>query len=110
MTSQNWFPDTSATDHATPDIHDLSTSEDYVGTDTLRVGDSKALSIASVGHTSFSTPSRFVRMSRALHVPKLSTSLLFVQKFTFENNVFFLISSLVFSCEGYPNQGCSSTG
>ncbi|XP_031097079.1 uncharacterized protein LOC116001334 [Ipomoea triloba] len=39
VTAHTWLPNTGATHHATPDIAALSNSEDYVGNDTLRVGD-----------------------------------------------------------------------
>lgn len=84
-----WIPDTRATNHATPDIAALSTSEEYTGDDTLRVGDGKGLHISRVGHASFITPSRVFKMYDILHVPSLSSSLLSVQKFATENSVFF---------------------
>ncbi|XP_031106275.1 uncharacterized protein LOC116010921 [Ipomoea triloba] len=78
LTSQTWFLDTGATDHATPDGRVLIASDDYTGSDTLRVGNGKALPISSVGYTSFSIPSKSFSMSRVLHVHGLSASLLSV--------------------------------
>ncbi|XP_019182116.1 PREDICTED: uncharacterized protein LOC109177257 [Ipomoea nil] len=43
-----WIPNTGATNHVTPDIAALSTSEEYTGNDTLRVGDGKTLSISCI--------------------------------------------------------------
>ncbi|XP_019161390.1 PREDICTED: uncharacterized protein LOC109158026 [Ipomoea nil] len=44
--SQAWISDTGATNHVTPDITALSTSEEYTGNDTLRVGYGKELPIS----------------------------------------------------------------
>ncbi|XP_019160713.1 PREDICTED: uncharacterized protein LOC109157267 [Ipomoea nil] len=43
---QLWILDTGATNHMTPDIVALSTSEEYVGNDTLRVRNGMGLSIS----------------------------------------------------------------
>lgn len=80
-----WFPNTGATHHATT----LSSPDEYNGSDTLRVGDSTQLSISHVGRVSLSTPYRSLSLSNILHVSNLSTSLLSVQHFASDNNVFF---------------------
>ncbi|XP_019171110.1 PREDICTED: uncharacterized protein LOC109166677 [Ipomoea nil] len=87
--SHTWLRDTGATNHATPNIAALSFSEDYKGNDTLRVGDGMRLPISHIGHAIFNSPFRSFQFSNILHVPSLSTSLLFVQKFASDNKVFF---------------------
>lgn len=41
---------------------------------------------------------KFLKVSNILHVPSLSVPLLYVNRFTRDNNVFFLISSDLFCC------------
>jgi len=53
-----WFPDTGANQHVTPDLATLNASEPYNGNDNLHVGDSKGLSISHIGHTKLYTPHR----------------------------------------------------
>lgn len=89
LTSHNWFPDIGATNHATPNISEISTSYEYTSSDTLCVGNGTCLPISRVSHASFATSSRSFRMFDVLHIPGLSASLLSVQRFAFDNNVFF---------------------
>lgn len=74
--SHVWFLDIGATNHATPDFATLFTLEEYIVNGTLCFGDGMGLSISSIGHASFNTPSRLFRMSDILQVHCLSTSLL----------------------------------
>ncbi|XP_019185902.1 PREDICTED: uncharacterized protein LOC109180671 [Ipomoea nil] len=87
--SHTWFPNTGVTNHVTPDIATLSTSEEYTNNETLRIGDGMCMSISRVGHDIFDTLSRSFKMSNILHVPGLSASLLSVQCFASDNQVFF---------------------
>lgn len=94
MASHQWFLDTGASNHATPDPFVMSSTVDYTGSDTLRVGNGTSLHISSIGSASVATSNRIFRMSDVLYVPWLSTSLwsIHIQKFEKDNNVFFLIS------------------
>ncbi|XP_019153039.1 PREDICTED: uncharacterized protein LOC109149605 [Ipomoea nil] len=85
--SHQWFPDTGATNHATPDPTLLTSSIAYDGLETLRVGNGTCLLIVTVGSTSLATNSRSFCVSDVLHVPGLSSSLLSVQCSAKENNV-----------------------
>lgn len=87
--SHTWFPDTGETNHATPDVTSLVTSEPYQGSDTFRVGNGTCLQISGISHTSVPFVSRSLRMSYVLHVPGLSSSLLSIQRFATEDSVFF---------------------
>ncbi|KAK2972015.1 hypothetical protein RJ640_005035 [Escallonia rubra] len=55
-----WFPDTGATHHASPDLHSLTTAQPYECHDQLHVGDGKGLQISHIGksliHTSSCSP------------------------------------------------------
>lgn len=87
--SHNWFPDSSATHHVTPDFTALSQVDDYHGTDHLHVGSGKPLPILHTCSSFIPNKSRQFTLPNVLHGPSLSKSLLSVQQFTKDNNVFF---------------------
>lgn len=87
--SEQWFSDTGATHHATPDPVTVSGLEEYAGPDTLHVGNGAGLPIFGVGHASISFGSRSLFLRNVLHVPALTNSLLSVHRFVVDNNVVF---------------------
>jgi hypothetical protein len=92
----DWFPDTDANQHVTPDIATLTASELYLGNDNLHVGDVKGLPISHLGHTKIYKPYRSFTLSNVLHVPAIMKPLLSVQKFCLDNNVYFEFHPRVF--------------
>lgn len=86
---QQWFPDTGATHHITPDISSLSQVEDYKGNDQVKVGNGAPLNIANTGKTLLHTPTRTFHLNNVLHVPSITKNLLSVQKFSRDNDSFF---------------------
>ncbi|XP_019153452.1 PREDICTED: uncharacterized protein LOC109149916 [Ipomoea nil] len=87
--SNIWLPDTGANAHVTPNVNGLAGVETYTGGDTLQVGDGSGLDIQNTGSVSLNTQSRSLFLKHVLHVPKLRASLLSVQKFTRDNDVYF---------------------
>jgi hypothetical protein len=75
--------------NVTPDLATLTESTPYLGNDNLHVDDSKGLSLSNIGHTMLFFPKHTFTLSNVLHVPHITKSLLSVQKFYFENNVYF---------------------
>ncbi|XP_019151008.1 PREDICTED: uncharacterized protein LOC109147806 [Ipomoea nil] len=88
-TVTTWLPDTGASVHATPDSSILTQSEEYHGDDVLRVGDGTGLAISRVGHAAIPSLNKSLQLSKILHVPELSASLLSVNRFTRDNNCYF---------------------
>jgi len=78
-----------ATNHATPDVSTLSSTTSYDGPDVLRIGNGSGMPIVNFCSTSLATTSRSLRLSNILHVPELSSSLLYVQRLARDNGVFF---------------------
>lgn len=66
-----WFPDTGATNHMT--AHDT-----YHGTEQVTFTKKNTLSIAATGNINIHTPSSTFKLNNVLHVPRLTTNLLFV--------------------------------
>lgn len=85
----NWFPNTGAMNHATLDGSMMSSTTSYNGLDALRVRNSLGFPIVGIDHANLTTKSRNLKLSNVLHVPSLSASLLSVQRFGSDNNVFF---------------------
>jgi hypothetical protein len=64
-------------------------AEDYMGTDQIRIGDGKGLSINHIGTTRLFTPHSQIDLFDILHVPHISKNLISVHKFTKDTNTFF---------------------
>lgn len=71
-----WFTDTSATNHVTSDLHNLSIHFEYMGSDNLAVGDGKGLSISNTGSSHYLINGNIVSLHNILLVPKISQNLL----------------------------------
>jgi histone deacetylase 1/2 len=94
--TDDWFPDTNANQHVTPDLAGLAASEPYLSNDNLHVGDGKGLPISHIGHTKIHTPHHSFTLSNVLHVPAIRKHLLSIQKFYLDNNVYFDFHPFVF--------------
>ncbi|KAJ0697300.1 putative RNA-directed DNA polymerase [Helianthus annuus] len=91
-----WKTDTGATHHATPDLSNLDNSEAYFGNDSLLVGNGSSIPIFRIGSSKIHSSNKIFNLSDILHVPKLKQNLLSVQKFCFDNDVFFEFHSSYF--------------
>ena len=88
----NWYPDSGATHHLTPNLNNLLTKSQFPSSDEVFVGNGKGLPIHHIGHTSFSSsfiPSKTLALKQLLHVPEITKNLLSVSKFAADNHVFF---------------------
>lgn len=76
--------------HVAPDLSSFSNVEEYEGSDQLHVGNRQGFLIQSTGSASFTNHSnRNFSLNQILHVSNITKSLLFVQRFSNENNCFF---------------------
>lgn len=87
----NWYPDSGATNHITPDINNLTNKSHYSGLEQIHIGDGSGLEILHTGSMFFSSRlnPRILSLKHLLHVPKITKNLLSVSKFASDNNVFF---------------------
>lgn len=78
-----WYPDSSATNHITPDLGDLTNKASYVGNDQIHIGDGTGLDIHNVGTSFFHTnlSSKVFNLNNLLHVPSITKNLMSVSKF-----------------------------
>ena len=94
-TEFDWYPDSGASHHITPDLASLHTAEDYKGTNKVLVGNGKGLSIAHVGTSSVPySPNSFLSLKNVLHVPEITKPLLSVHRLCNDNDC---------SIEFFPN-------
>lgn len=86
-----WYPDSGATDHITPDENNLVHKAPYTGHNQVHVGDGKGLTINHVGSSTFYSQfsSKPLTLKHLLHVPSMTKNLLSVSKFSSDNGVFF---------------------
>jgi hypothetical protein len=89
-TDDSWYPDSEATHHLTHDLNNLTLSSDaYTGSDQIRVGNGKGLSIHNIGSATLSSPRRSFLLKQLLHVPSICKNILSVHQFAHDNNVYF---------------------
>lgn len=87
--TQNWFPDTDATHHVTPEFFEIQQLNHYKGGDQLYVGNGTGFPIQNTGNSYFPSHDRTFHFKCILHVSSITKPLLSVQKFSHDNNVFF---------------------
>ena len=83
-----WYPDSGSTHHVTNDSNNIQNPAIYTGPDQLYVGNGQGLHISSTGSSSFHSNSAHFKLNNILHVPSITKNLLFIHKFTRDNNVY----------------------
>jgi len=88
LSNSNWFVDSSATNHITSSLNNLSLHVPYTGGDKVVVGNGKQLSITHVG-TSYlqSQPNLVLSLPNVLHVSSMKKNLISVSQLTHDYNV-----------------------
>ena len=84
-----WYPDTRATHHMTPNISHLGVASEYTGNDHIRIGNSQGLNISHIGTAIYTASSHSFYFKDVLLVPKITKSLLSIQKFYSDNACYF---------------------
>ncbi|KAL4360589.1 hypothetical protein GQ457_04G012070 [Hibiscus cannabinus] len=83
-----WFVDSGASHHVSPDSSKLVDSADYAGPGKLTVGNGMRLGISRIGQSSLISSSRTLYLNNVLHVPSITKNLVSVSKLTRDNKVF----------------------
>ena len=85
-----WYMDSGATYHFTPNYNLLDDAMPYTGSEQVTVGDGKQLSISHVGHAKLNTitHSTPLVLKDILHTPFLSHNLLSVAKLCGDNRAY----------------------
>ena len=94
-----WVSDTRATNHFTPDLHNLNHPMDYQGSDQVSLGNGTGLPITHIGHSQLKAFSHIFNLRKILHVPSMRTNLLSVNKFYRDNKCSFYFDATKFSIQ-----------
>ena len=86
-TNNKWLLDFAASHNITSNLANLSIHSEYEGQAEVVLGDGTGLKIAHIGTTILSSSSRSLMLKETLHVPLIHKNLIFVHKFTHDNNV-----------------------
>jgi histone deacetylase 1/2 len=84
----NWYMDTGATDHITGELEKLTVRDRYHGGDQVHTSSGSGMEINHIGHSVLISPSNKLHLRNMLHVPQANKSLVSVNHFTHDNNVF----------------------
>uniref|UniRef100_A0A2N9J0P4 Cysteine-rich receptor-like protein kinase 10 n=1 Tax=Fagus sylvatica TaxID=28930 RepID=A0A2N9J0P4_FAGSY len=80
-----WISDTGATDHFTPDIHNLPDNQAYTDPQLVSVGNGHQLPITHIGNSQLRTSNYLFNLRKILRVPSMKSNLLSVQRFCRDN-------------------------
>uniref|UniRef100_A0A2N9JAW9 Retrovirus-related Pol polyprotein from transposon TNT 1-94-like beta-barrel domain-containing protein n=1 Tax=Fagus sylvatica TaxID=28930 RepID=A0A2N9JAW9_FAGSY len=84
-----WISDTGATDHFTPDLHNLPDNQAYTDSQLVSVGNGNQLPISHIGNSQLQTSAYLFKLRKILHVPSMKSNLLSVQRFCRDNHCSF---------------------
>jgi hypothetical protein len=87
----NWYTDTAATDHLTDDQDKLTTRETYNGIDQIFTASEAGMNIYNIGHDVIDNPIKPLHLNNVLHVPKAQKKIVFVHRFSSDNQFFLII-------------------
>jgi hypothetical protein len=84
----NWYTDSDATDHITGELDKLAMQEPYTGSDQIHTANGAGMKISHISTSIIPTPSRNLVLNNVLHVPTATKNLIYVHKFTLDNDMF----------------------
>ena len=87
----NWYLDSGAIHHVTPDPLNLMEKIDYGDSEQVIVGNGSSLQIHHVGNSKFILvlSNHSFQLNKLLHVPSITNNLLSVSQFAKDNKAFF---------------------
>lgn len=88
-----WLSDSGCNACMTNDLANLNISNDYNREESIIVGNGQPLNITHNGSGILPTPSNTFHLSNIYPAPKLTSNLLFVNKFWLDNNCIFVFFS-----------------
>ncbi|KAL4319057.1 hypothetical protein GQ457_18G024390 [Hibiscus cannabinus] len=86
--SGQWFIDSGATHHVTPEATKVGQGSEYAGPGKITIGDGTNLSISAIGKTHLSTDKKSLILNDLMHVPMITKNLISVSKLAKDNSVF----------------------
>jgi transposase InsO family protein len=84
-----WVSNTGATDHFTPDLHNIPDNQAYTDSQLVSVGNGTQLPISHSGNAQLRSSSHIFHLRKILRVPSMKSNLLSVQRFCRDNGTSF---------------------
>jgi hypothetical protein len=84
-----WISDTGATDHFTPDLHNIPDNHTYTDSQLVSIGNGNQLPISHISNSQLRTSANLFNLGKVLHVPSMKSNLLSVQRFCRDNHYSF---------------------
>ncbi|XP_028092800.1 uncharacterized protein LOC114292993 [Camellia sinensis] len=81
-----WYLDSTAIEHITPELNNLSSSHPYHGSDQITIGDGNTVPIHHTGKGLLPTPHFSFWLNNVLHTPSISSNLVSVHRLAKDNN------------------------
>ena len=94
-----WILDTGATDHFTPDLHNIPNNQAYTNSQLISVGNGNQLPISHSGNAQLRTSSHLFHLHKILRVPSMMSNLLSVQRFCRDNRISFYFDANCFQIQ-----------
>jgi hypothetical protein len=88
ITDNNWYTDSGAIDHITRDLDKLTMHDAYCGNDQIHAVNRSGMDITHIGNSIIPTPTRNLALNNVLHVPATNKNLIFIHRFTLDNDTF----------------------
>jgi hypothetical protein len=84
----NWYTDSSATDHITRDLDKLTMHDHYPGHEQIHAAYGTCMDITHISKTVIPTTGRNLVLDNVLHVPATQKNIISVHRFTLDNDTF----------------------
>ena len=100
--NKNWLTDTSAFDHITRDLSQLSLAQQPTTGESVIVGNGQDLPVTHIGNSKLITSSHNYYLNNILRVPRIASNLLSVHKLCLQNNTFCYFDAYQFLIQDLP--------
>jgi hypothetical protein len=84
----NWYTDSSATDHITSNLEKLVVWDKYTDNDQIHTASGSSMNIVHIGKSTIHTPCCQLQLNKILHVPQASKNLISIHRLACGNNIF----------------------
>jgi hypothetical protein len=88
---QEWYADSAANAHITPDLDNLTIQQPLQTSDAVGVGNGSTLAIANSGSTTLHSHKTDFQLKSVLHCPKAAANLISIQQFCNDNDCYFIL-------------------
>jgi hypothetical protein len=94
--SQVWLTDSSATNHMTDDLGNLSLASPYPTNEMIHTANGEGLTVSHIGHSTITSSLSPIKLNYVLCVPQLTQNLLSVHRLCLDNNCWLIFDAFCF--------------